>query len=125
VQHDQHRAGELTVHDFILYMTTPGGRIDLQAADAVAAVRSAIEQEEAAGTLAYGPDPYFRCPCGRSHRLSAEVGELIRTAGPLALVTTPDGSWQVPRVWIAVHGLKPHELPALARAHKWKQEARR
>jgi hypothetical protein len=77
------------------------------------------------GTLAYGPDPYFRCPCGRSHRLSAEVGELIRTAGPLALVTTPDGSWQVPRVWIAVHGLKPHELPALARAHKWKQEARR
>ncbi len=60
------------------------------------------------------------CPCGRTHEVSAHVAALIRDLGPDQPVTVLGaGTWAVPRVWIAVHGLKANELPALAGLHGW------
>jgi hypothetical protein len=59
-----------------------------------------------------------RCPCGEVHELSAAVRARYEgvTAGLASSVpvTTPDGRWLAPRIYIAVHGLKAGELPALA-----------
>lgn len=60
-----------------------------------------------------------RCPCGEVHELPASVRAAYEsvTAGlpPLMRVFVPDvGCWLVPRIYIAVHGLKADELPALA-----------
>lgn len=59
------------------------------------------------------------CPCGEVHELSASVRAAYEsvTAGlpPLMRVFVPDvGCWLVPRIYIAVHGLKAGELAALA-----------
>jgi hypothetical protein len=63
----------------------------------------------------------FRCPCGEVHELSAAVRaayEKATTGLPSSVpVETPAGTWLVPRIYIAVHGLKADELPALARRH--------
>jgi hypothetical protein len=59
-----------------------------------------------------------RCPCGDLHELSAAARAAYDavTAGLPAEVgvKTPGGSWLVPRVFIAVHGLEAAELPGLA-----------
>lgn len=58
------------------------------------------------------------CPCGEVHELTAAVRPAYEavTAGlaDTITVTTPAGSWRVPRIYIAVHGLKAAELPGLA-----------
>lgn len=60
-----------------------------------------------------------RCPCGEVHELSASVraGYESVTAGlpPSVPVAVPGvGRWLVPRIYIAVHGIKAQELPELA-----------
>ncbi len=71
----------------------------------------------------------FGCPCGGVHEFPATrhtvrgekpavLAELLRRK-PLPVVTTPAGSWRVPRVWIAAHGLEAEELPALAERYGW------
>lgn len=65
-----------------------------------------------------------RCPCGDIHELSAAVraayGQVITLAGnPTVVVETPDGRWRVPRIYIACHGLKAADLPALARRYRF------
>ena len=58
------------------------------------------------------------CPCGVVHEMAA--GTKIRldrvTAGldPLLQVTLASGSWLVPRVYIACHGIAASELPEIA-----------
>jgi len=42
------------------------------------------------------------------------VEACVARLGPDVKVTTPDGSWMVPRHFIALHGIKSVELPALA-----------
>jgi hypothetical protein len=58
------------------------------------------------------------CPCGQVHELSAAVRASYEnvTAGlpPAVPVTVGRRTWQVPRIYIAVHGLKAGELPELA-----------
>jgi hypothetical protein len=58
------------------------------------------------------------CPCGEAHELSAEWRGAYQkvTAGLPATVRVeaPGGAWLVPRIFIAVHGLKADELPGLA-----------
>jgi len=63
------------------------------------------------------------CPCGQVHELSADVRAQYEavTAGkpPTVLVSTMFGNWHVPRIYIAVHGLKAADLPALAERYGW------
>jgi hypothetical protein len=59
------------------------------------------------------------CACGKplhysNPELQAVVDALIANLGPEIVVTTPDGSWKVPRHYIALHGLKAYELSAVA-----------
>ena len=69
-----------------------------------------------------------RCPCGQVHELSAAVRAAYEsvTAGlPSSVaVETPAGTWLVPRIYIAVHGLKASELPALAERYGFAPAAR-
>ena len=59
----------------------------------------------------------LECPCGEVHELSASVRSQYEqvTSGKSATVKveTPEGCWLVPRIYIAVHGLKADELPAM------------
>ena len=63
------------------------------------------------------------CSCGEVHELSADAREFwasfIDGKPPEISVTGTGGSWMVPRIYIAVHGLKEAELPALAGQYGW------
>jgi hypothetical protein len=68
----------------------------------------------------------IRCPCGESHTFSDPkvmdwVWEVINENGWEIRVATPDGTWLVPRIWIAAHGLKSSELPVLAEKYGWRK----
>ena len=59
------------------------------------------------------------CHCGRplhynSSDIKAVVSAMVAEKGPRIEVTGPDGrKWLVPRHYIALHGLKPEDLPNL------------
>lgn len=70
------------------------------------------------------------CPCGVDHAFAetaddrktlAELERVLDLAGdPLIDVTLPDGRiYRVPRVYIALHGLKAADVPALANRYYW------
>ncbi len=70
------------------------------------------------------------CPCGMVHRardprVHQYLLDFVVRLGPTVTVTTPTGSWLVPRVWIAFHGLRAWELPALAVRYGWSRPSRR
>ena len=58
------------------------------------------------------------CPCGEIHELSAQTRAAYEdiTAGlpPEVLIVVNGRGWHVPRILLAVHGVKGGELPALA-----------
>ncbi len=59
------------------------------------------------------------CPCGcplhySDPELQARVQELVDAVGPTVLVSTADGSWCVPRHYIALHGIRTADLTELA-----------
>ena len=58
------------------------------------------------------------CPCGEIHELSAAARaayeNVICDLEPDVRIKVPGGCWRVPRIFVAVHGLKAAELPALA-----------
>ena len=67
------------------------------------------------------------CPCGQplhySNRRTREfVEDLIADLGPTVRVIIPQGTYLVPRHYIALHGLKAWELPALAVHFGWARE---
>lgn len=64
------------------------------------------------------------CPCGEDHDESTDawkaVRNLVEKLGALVTVTIGGvGSWKVPRVYIALHGLKAQDLPTLAQTYGW------
>ncbi len=68
----------------------------------------------------------MKCPCGAEHqdsdrsiRTGISLARLVAEAGETVPVTTPDGTWDVPRVYIGYHGLKAWELPELAARYGW------
>lgn len=65
------------------------------------------------------------CDCGVSHPPEGleHVIELIKTLGPLVRVHTSKGTWEVPRLYIAVHGLSEPRVPTLARRYRWRKIA--
>jgi hypothetical protein len=69
-----------------------------------------------------------RCGCGRRlHYSSPEsqriVEMMIDELGPDVTVTLEDGSWRVPRHYIALHGLRADRLKRLATRYGWEQIA--
>ncbi len=58
------------------------------------------------------------CPCGQIHELSAGMRVAYENVTwglpPTMLVEVAGERWRVPRIFIAVHGLKAAELPELA-----------
>lgn len=63
------------------------------------------------------PEP-LRCPCGEVHELSDQTRvayENIAHGLPAAVPIIVSGrGWHVPRIFVAVHGLKGDDLPTLA-----------
>jgi hypothetical protein len=61
------------------------------------------------------------CPCGEIYELPAAAraayAAVTAMVPPDVVAETPDGRWSVPRIYIAVHGLKAAELPELADRH--------
>lgn len=71
-----------------------------------------------------------RCSCGENHTGQFDkptrrfLRRTIKRQGRLQLVTTPSGTWRVPRIYIAAHGLKAEEVPALAELYSWTKEGK-
>ena len=64
----------------------------------------------------------IRCPCGDDHTGSFHwpvVKHLIEDHGETIPVTLAGRTYEVPRVWIAMHGLKASELAKLAERYGW------
>jgi hypothetical protein len=62
--------------------------------------------------------PPERCACGRRLHYSSPATEqamrqVVGQLGERARVTTPDGTFLVPRHYVALHGLAADELPRL------------
>jgi hypothetical protein len=75
-------------------------------------------KDNIAGVTSEPAAPDYRCPCGDARELSASVRFYYEATTPIAgdraKITTADGTWLVPRIFVAVHGLKAAELPMLA-----------
>jgi hypothetical protein len=65
------------------------------------------------------------CPCGEIHELSAATRvayENITWGLPETVVIEVCGrAWLVPRIFIAVHGLKADDLPELAARYEFEE----
>lgn len=64
------------------------------------------------------------CGCGQPlHYTSPDtqraVERLVDELGPDVTITTPEGSWRVPRHYIALHGIEALALPTLADRYGW------
>ena len=71
------------------------------------------------------------CPCGEKlhyadHDDEAVVRLMVLQFGPdVKMVSLATGrAWMVPRHYVALHGIKERELPALAAQHEWMETAR-
>jgi hypothetical protein len=68
----------------------------------------------------------LRCCCGEDHSGSKHwplVLEFVAKYGETILLTTPEGAWQVPRAFIAAHGIRGSDVPALAKKYGWESTA--
>ena len=73
-----------------------------------------------------GQYPLTACDCGRplhyaSARSRRSVEHLVRTKGPTIVLTVAEGSWRVPRHYIALHGLVGSQVPVLAERYGWER----
>jgi hypothetical protein len=66
-----------------------------------------------------------KCDCGDVHEFRSEVRAelemIILTMGPTIEIALGQHCWEVPRVYIAAHGIRGFQLPRLARAYGWQQ----
>lgn len=63
------------------------------------------------------------CPCGEAHEGDPRwtvIKKIVLEHGETVVVTTPSGSWNVPRAFIALHGLKGEDVGSLADKYGWK-----
>lgn len=70
------------------------------------------------------------CACGKAlHYTDPDIEramrEQIAELGEHVVVVGPDGSFRVPRHYIALHGLKAARLAQLAALHQWPRVAAR
>jgi hypothetical protein len=69
----------------------------------------------------------YTCPCGQDHRGSAHwstVQEMIDRLGATIRVVIGENVYEVPRIYIAVHGIIGHEVPGLAKQYGWTVQAK-
>jgi hypothetical protein len=71
--------------------------------------------------------PPERCPCGQALHYSdpaiqAYVERMIEELGSTVSISTPAGTWHVPRHYLALHGYDAADLPRLARLYRWDNE---
>jgi hypothetical protein len=63
------------------------------------------------------------CPCGKEHTLSGDNRRFLRRTlerqGRDIDVHTRWGVYPIPRVYIAYHGIKTTDIPALAITYGW------
>jgi hypothetical protein len=83
-------------------------------------------QVHGAGGQPEGPAVTALCPCGLELHYSSlaarrYVERQVADLGETVIITTPAGSWAVPRHFIALHSLKAADLPALAAQYEWEQ----
>lgn len=68
----------------------------------------------------------YDCCCGKPHEpfmQEAAKTFLSQMGVPECVpVTNQDGTWRVPRIYIALHGLKSTQLAFLAQKYGWEQE---
>lgn len=67
-----------------------------------------------------------RCPCGRplhysNQQCEDDVRAMIKEWGRFVKVSAGGKTWEVPRHYIALHGLKAAELPYLAERYQFKE----
>lgn len=70
--------------------------------------------------------PVVLCPCGKPLHYKEPssrtiVEKFIREHGATVVVVTKDGSWLVPRHFIALHGVKSIDLPVVAERYGFKK----
>lgn len=68
--------------------------------------------------------PEIPCCCGLGHTFQTllvfrYLTRMIAELGPVIRITTPIGTWMVPRIYIAAHGLRAQDLPHLAEKYGW------
>lgn len=61
------------------------------------------------------------CCCGKSHPVIVQVEAIVEDKGVDVTIATVDGSWRVPRRYIAHHGLRSVDVPELAEQYGWVQ----
>lgn len=66
------------------------------------------------------------CACGeplhyRSADAKAVMEKIIAEVGDVILVSTGKGNWEVPRHFIALHGIAAKDMPALAIRYGFKE----
>lgn len=66
------------------------------------------------------------CDCGRPLHYTnpdtqAKVQALVDDLGPTIAVSTPEGTWEIPRHYIALHGLRTEDVPDLAGRYHWEK----
>ena len=58
------------------------------------------------------------CPCGRQHEIRQAISALYEhkqaRADSTLPVTTPEGRFRVPRIWLACHGMTSDAICAAA-----------
>jgi hypothetical protein len=67
-----------------------------------------------------------RCDCGQPLHYASDVSRqrvqvMVDQLGPTVNLTTPEGTWAIPRHYIALHGLKAAEVPSLAARYGWEK----
>jgi hypothetical protein len=63
------------------------------------------------------------CGCGDAHEGDPRwrlIEAFVTEHGETVAVSTPSGSWMVPRAFIALHGIKAEDVGALAEKYGWK-----
>jgi hypothetical protein len=64
----------------------------------------------------------MRCVCGDDHTGSFHwpvIKDIVNEYGETVSITLAGCTYTVPRVWIAMHGLKASELSDLAKKYGW------
>ncbi len=78
----------------------------------------ALCQKERPGMAGANIDYTTTCHCGRPLHyndpgIELKMREMVRTQGPLIKVRVSGHTYLVPRHYIALHGIKGHEVPDL------------
>lgn len=61
----------------------------------------------------------FLCDCGQRHALDESIATVLAHLGPTEEITRPTGTFLVPRLYIAAHGLPGRNIKRLAEQFGW------